>query len=69
MKTKWEMKRVKRQQQILRPFKRMVKRLVLQKQIKQEKTIKYEVKEVRENKTVMRKETKKQIKIEMRKEK
>jgi hypothetical protein len=59
MKTKWEMKRVKRQQQILRPQKRMVKRLVLQKQIKQEKVIKYEVKEVRENKTVMRKETKK----------
>ena len=32
--TKWEMKVVKRRQQVLRPFKTMVKRLVLQKQMK-----------------------------------
>lgn len=50
------MKVVKRQQQVLRPFKTTVKRLVLQKQTKNEQQIKYQLKTVKENKTVMRKE-------------
>ena len=55
-KTKWEMKTVNRQQQVLRPVKKTVKRLKLQKQTRMQKKIEYKTKTVREKQTILRKE-------------
>jgi len=55
-KTRWEMKTVKRSQQVLRPHSKTVKRLVLQKQTRNQQQIRFETKTVREKQTILRKE-------------
>lgn len=50
---------------MLRPQKKTVKRLVLQKQTKSETQVRYEMKTVKEKKTVIRKEKQTQTRINM----
>jgi hypothetical protein len=56
-KTRWEMRVVKRKQQVLRPHKTTVKRMVLQKAIRREKKVRYETKTISVKQTVNRKDT------------
>jgi hypothetical protein len=54
-KTKWEMRKVTRDQEVLMPFKKTVKRLVLKKQQMAKKVIKYETKLVPTTKVILKK--------------
>jgi len=54
-KTKWEMRKVTRDQEVLMPFKKTVKRLVLKKQNIAKKVIKYETKLVPTTKVILKK--------------
>jgi len=65
--TKWQIQKVKREQEVLRPYKKMVKRLKLQKQKVARKVIKYVLKQVVEKKTIIKQKVQNVTEIVMEK--
>ena len=51
---RWEIKTIKREQEVLRPIKKTVKRLVLEKQKMQRRVLTYKNKLVTETKTILK---------------
>lgn len=65
--TKWQIQKVKREQEVLRPHKKMVKRLKLSSQTVLRKVIKYVLKSVLEKKTIIKQQVQNVTEIVMEK--